>query len=63
MTALPFPGRFTLTLVVAALAVALLGLIAPRPSHSQGPPVPAVFFGDVADITVNGEPYDGVTPI
>lgn len=63
MTALPFPGRFTLAFVVAAFAMLTLGLIVPRPSYSQGPPLPAVFFGDVADITVNGEPYDGVTPI
>ena len=63
MTVLPLPARFALALVVAVLAVAFLGLIAPRPSHSQAPGPPAVFFGNVAEIIVNGEPYDGVTSI
>ena len=63
MTSLSFPRRLTLAFVVAALAVALVGLNAPRPSYSQMSNPPMLFFGDVADIIVNGEPYDGVTPI
>ena len=48
--------------VPLALALAALLAFLPLLGNAQGLP-PSLFFGSVDGLTVDGGPYDGVTPI